>query len=312
MTNNLVRDGLYKGKQIWLDKTTGLKKVDNGALPGRKTPPEQVAAAVNLFYSGLSINEVSRNASPIFNVSPPSKATVYEWVTDYTKLALHETKGMKASTGDTWVCDEQVQRIGGLKYWVWTVMDGDTRYILANHISPTRTIRDVTTLFREAKGNSIGAPKHIITDGMPAYPEGIERVFGGQTKHVVSGGIRAETNNNLSERLQGTIRQRTKVMRGMHSPETARMVMDGWTLHYNLFRPHEGLDNRTPAQTAKIDTPFTNWEDVARRDVQPFSKQRIIRETAMRQERIMGQEMRNKPILPTGPVLGTRRRRGLV
>ncbi len=168
--------------------------------------------------------------------------------------------------------------------WVWTVMDADTRYILANHISPTRTIRDVVILFGEAKRNSATLPQRVVTDGMPAYPDGIERVFGGRLRHLKSGGLRAETNNNLSERLQGTIRQRTKVMRGMHSPASARMVMDGWTLHYNYMRPHMALKDRTPAEKAELERPFTNWEDVARMDVRPFSRERALREQRLRPE----------------------------
>ncbi len=39
--NRYVRYGTYKGKQIWLDKTTGIRHVDNGAMFGRKTRPEQ-------------------------------------------------------------------------------------------------------------------------------------------------------------------------------------------------------------------------------------------------------------------------------
>lgn len=263
-----------KGRQVYWCKPCRKRFIVTANMPGRRIKPEQVGAAVSLFYSGLSINEISRDQVPIFDTTPPSKASVYEWVTDYTKLALRDTKNLKAHTGDTWVCDEQVQRIGGKKAWVWTVMDSDTRYILASHISPTRTIRDVVVLFGEAKRNSANLPKWVITDGMPAYPDGIERVFGGNVSHVRSGGIRAATNNNLSERLQGTIRQRTKVMRGMHSMETARMVMDGWTLHYNYFRQHEALRNTTPASQADIQSPFNSWEDVARLDVRPFSYKR--------------------------------------
>ena len=85
-------------------------------------------------------------------------------------------------------------------------------------------------------------------------------------------------NNNLSERLQGTIRQREKVMRGLKSLRSAQLVMDGWALHYNYFRPHESLGDRTPAQAARIDRPFKNWEDVARLDVRPYSQIRVKHE----------------------------------
>ena len=81
-------------------------------------------------------------------------------------------------------------------------------------------------------------------------------------KHVQSEGIRAELNNNLSERLQGTYRQRTKTLRGLDNAESGQVYLDGWTLTDNLFRLHEALDNKTPASAAKVSTPFKSWESV--------------------------------------------------
>jgi hypothetical protein len=33
-------------------------------------------------------------------------------------------------------------------------------------------------------------------------------------------------------------------------------------MHYNFFRPHMSLGDRTPAQVAGIRFPFRNWKDV--------------------------------------------------
>ena len=74
--------------------------------------------------------------------------------------------------------------------------------------------------------------------------------------------------------LQGTIRQREKVMRGLKSQETAQLFLDGWALHYNFFKPHEALKGKPPALAANIKTPLTDWEDIARLDVRPFSRKR--------------------------------------
>lgn len=86
--------------------------------------------------------------------------------------------------------------------------------------------------------------------------------MGGDVQHVQSEGIRAELNNNLSERLQGTYLQRTKTLRGLDNKESGQVYLDGWTLTYNLFREHEALDNKSPASAAKVVTPFESWESV--------------------------------------------------
>ena len=58
-------------------------------------------------------------------------------------------------------------------------------------------------------------------------------------------------------------------MRGLHTPESARLFMDGWLVHYNFFRPHMSLNDRTPASVAGIKFPYRNWKDVVE---QPYEK----------------------------------------
>lgn len=275
--NTLIKYGVSKGGQIYYCKTCGKRFTDNGALPGRRVPPDQVGTAISLFYSGLSISEIARHLADIYEIPPPSKATIYEWATDYTRLAINTMESHKAKVGDKWVADEMVVKIGGENYWNWNVMDVKTRYILASHLSKTRTIRDAQAVFTKAKANSMTIPTEIKTDRLKAYDEGIERVFGGDTKHVKADGIRAEVNNNLSERLQGTFRQRIKVLRGLHSKQTAQLFLDGWVINYNLFRPH-GTIEKTPAAAAGITLKVEEWEDFAKRDVSPFTQVRVLKE----------------------------------
>jgi putative transposase len=272
-TGDIIKYGTRKGTQIYKCKPCNVKFTGSGAMPGRRIPPDQVGAAVSMFYRGLSLAEIQRTFEHVYDFKP-STGSIYEWVVDYTRLALQEMRVFKPRTGDTWVADEMVLRIGGRKYWNWNVMDADSRYLLAAYLSPTRTTRDAETLFRRARANATRTPDRIVTDRLASYIDGIERVFGGDTRHVQSGGIRAEVSNNLSERMQGTIRQRAKVMRGLKRRDTAQLVMDGWALHYNVFRPHESIGDRTPASVAGVEAPFASWEDVARLDVRPFSHKR--------------------------------------
>ena len=253
--------------------------------PRRRFPPDQVGTAVGLFYGGMPISKISQNMANIYEIPPPSKATIHEWLTDYTRLALDTVKPLKAETGDEWVADEMVVKVGGKNFWNWNVMDASTRFILASYLSPNRTTREAETVMRRAMEASENLPKTIKTDRLKSYVDGIERVFGGDVQHIQSQGIRAEVNNNLSERLQGTFRQRTKVLRGFQSRETGQLFLDGWVLDYNYFRPHESLRGRTPADVAEIDAGFEEWEDFAKLDVRPFSRIRVKNELKRRQLR---------------------------
>jgi len=67
----------------------------------------------------------------------------------------------------------------------------------------------------------------------------------------------------MSERLQGTIRVRTKVMRGMETEGTAKLLIDGFRLHYNHIKPHSGIGNKTPASKVGFHFVFHDWVEVA-------------------------------------------------
>ncbi len=275
---DIVKYGTYKGRQRYFCNACQRKFADTNALPGKRFPAEQVGAAVGMFYRGLSTQEIGQQLAQQYSIPAPSKSTVYRWVTEYTRYALKQTGSAKATTGNTWVADETVIKVGGKNYWLWDVMDVRSRYILASRLSATRYTKDAEIVFRQAAQQASHPPKVIVTDRLRSYIDGIERVFGSDSKHVQSGGIRAEINNNLSERLQGTVKQRTKVMRGLQNRETAQQVIDGWAFHYNYFKPHESLKGKTPAEVAKATSPFANWEDVARHEPvfeQPLRERRL-------------------------------------
>ena len=201
----------------------------------------------------------------MFDIPEPSKATVFEWVGDYSARALDAMKGRKARTSDEWVADEMQVKVGGQKYWLWNVMDSRTRFILAAHLSKKRDAHAARALMRKGAMNAWELPKTIKTDRLKSYISAIEDLFGADVKHIQSDGITAEVNNNLSERLQGTFRSRTKTMRGMDSRASGQAYLNGWVLSYNLFREHESLKGKTPAEAAKVHAPFKSWEEAVER-----------------------------------------------
>jgi len=132
-------------------------------------------------------------------------------------------------------------------------------------LSQTVELRlDVAVVMRRAWQRADKAPKFIVSDGMTAYPDGIERVFGADSKNIRAYGLTDEINTNIIERFHGTMKDRTKVLRGFKTIDTAQLILDGFLVHYNFFRPHMSLEDRTPAEVASVDAPVKNWTDVVR------------------------------------------------
>jgi hypothetical protein len=107
-------------------------------------------------------------------------------------------------------------------------------------------------------------PKVVMTDKLAAYLDGIELAFGADAEHKQGSPFSVQTNTNFIERFQGTLKDRTKVLRGLKKPETAKKFIEGWLIHYNYFRPHISLKGRTPAQKAGIILSTNNWLGVVR------------------------------------------------
>jgi hypothetical protein len=58
-------------------------------------------------------------------------------------------------------------------------------------------------------------------------------------------------------------------MRGLKTFESMNEFLQGWVIHYNFFRPHLSLNDRTPAQMAGINFPYHNWKELIEK--QPYS-----------------------------------------
>jgi transposase-like protein len=240
------------------------------------TPADQVSAAVYDYYTGKSIESIRKGMNP-----PPSTATIFEWVNKYTDEAIRATKDYHPKVGDVWVADETFVRVDMKKKtepkvvnpytksrsakWIvfWDVIDADTRYLLASHITSTRGTRDAQALMEKAAKVAGKTPRVVVTDKLKAYLDGVELAFGADTKHRQGAPFEIENNTNLIERFHGTLKARTKVMRALRNKDSAQKFTDGWLVHYNYLREHGSL-GETPAQAAKLDYPFKDWADVCR------------------------------------------------
>jgi putative transposase len=291
-SRNVIKYGHYRGMQRFFCKDCKRKFADNDALPDMKTPIDQVGTAISMYYEGQSLNSICRLLAQIYH-SYPSDSTVYRWIVKFTKQAVNEAENYKPNVGDVWVADETMLDIDGKNVWFWDIIDAKTRFLLASRLSRSRTIKDAALLMNEAKRRAGKSPKTILTDKLAAYLDGIELVFGADTKHIQSKPFTVENNTNYIERFHGTLKDRTKIMRGLKDIKSARLITEGWLLYYNYLRPHESLKGKAPAEVAGIKYPYHNWQEVvAKREVITPAKvsvtsTMIIPELAPKFKRIM-------------------------
>lgn len=260
---NVVKNGRRNNVQYYLCRECGRGFVHNKALPRGKYPMRNIGSALYQYYAGSSLSDVSGYIEQQTG-NRPSKSAVYNWIMRFSKVAIDEGKQHTPQVGDVWVADETVLHIGGGKYWLWDIIDEKTRFLLATHLSPTRTTKDARELVEAAARKAGKAPTVIRTDFLASYIDAIELAFGADTKHVQSKPFIDRDSTNVIERFHGTLKDRVKVMRDLKTPETANQIVDGWLIFYNYFRPHESLRGKTPADAAKVCFPFKNWLDVVK------------------------------------------------
>ena len=244
------------------------------------------SSALSSYYEGLSINAIRRNLDQQYHVNPSSE-TVFSWVNKYTNEAIGKTKDLHPEVGDTWIADETYVRVDRRKRneaevinpyeatkkdrWVifWDIIDSDTRYLLASLVTTTRGTADAKKLMELAEKRAGKTPKVVVTDSLKVYLDGIEQAYGSETTHKQGSPFDIQNNTNLIERFHSTLKERTKVMRALRNKETTQTFTDGWLLYYNYLKPHMSLDNKTPAETAKLEYPFKNWSDITNQHTKP-------------------------------------------
>lgn len=272
-SNAVVKFGSYKGVQLYYCKSCQRKFKGDTTLFHMKTSPEQISSALRMYYDGMSIKDIKGLLKQEHH-NDPSKKTIYQWVDKYSAIAIKEAKDYHPKVGDIWIADETVLRIGGQNVWMYDIIDDDTRFLLATRMTFARTTHDAEMLMKEAQKKAGKSPKVVVTDRNSSYLDSIELTFGADTDHIQSRPFTTDTHSTQKiERWHETLKERTKVMKGLKTLETAIQFVDCFLVHYNYFRGNEALDNKTPAEEAGIKFPYKDWAEVIR---QPVSKQAEI------------------------------------
>ncbi|MBI3639051.1 MAG: DDE-type integrase/transposase/recombinase [Thaumarchaeota archaeon] len=155
---------------------------------------------------------------------------------------------------DVWRADEMFVKIKGNMKYVYALMDDETRFWIAKQVSDTKYKEDITPMFAQGKILAGKKPMVLVTDGAPNFHKAYQKEFytmkSPQTTHIRSITLKGQHNNNKMERMNGEIRDREKVMRGLKKDDTP--IIEGYRIYHNFIRGHQAFDGKTPADMASI------------------------------------------------------------
>ena len=230
-----------------------------------KHNPQAVTTAMQLYFSGESLRNTSRSLR-LLGVQVSHK-TVFMWIKKYTALMEKYLDKITPQVSDTWRADELFLKVHGNMKYLYALMDDQTRFWIAKEVADTKYHADVHRLFKRGRKVAGKAPSKIITDGARNFTAGIESEFWREKKalalvHDRDIRFSGEIHNNKMERLNGEIRDREKVVRGVKREDSPPIT--GLQIYHNYVRPHMGLNGKTPAEAAGIevkgkDTHLRRW-----------------------------------------------------
>ena len=265
-SGNIVKNGIRKNKsgniQRWFCTDCKKRFTANFGFESMRYDESVITGALQMYYSGMSTRDIS-NHYEMLGIEV-SDVTVYNWVSKYSKMVSTYLNGIVPRVGDWFRADEVWIKVAGEQKYLFASMDDDTRYWLASDMAETKFQHNADNLLQLTKLQAGKNPRNFITDGLPAYGKSSKKVFGKKTNHVRHihlTGKRDRDNNNKMERLNGEIRDREKVFRGLKKMDTP--ILEGMKAYYNFTKKHGSLNGKTPAEEAKITVDGKNkWKTI--------------------------------------------------
>ncbi len=248
-----VRHNKHSDIQRFSCKDCGRWFTFNIGFEKMRATPQAITSAMQLYFTGESLRNVQRFLRlQGVNVS---HVAVYKWIKKYVKLMEQYLDQIQPQVSDIWRADELYVKIKGDMKYLFALMDDETRYWIAQEVADTKHKHIARGLFQEGRRVAGKKPKVLITDGLQGYRKAYTKEFWTmkketRTEHIRHIHLAGDMNNNRMERLNGEVRDREKVMRGLKRKDTP--ILKGYQIFHNYIRPHEGLEGKTPAEACGI------------------------------------------------------------
>lgn len=228
----VVKDGKYKrrGKHNhrYRCKRCGYRfvipKADNAVK----------AWAVHMYTkTGITLKQIAEEVKRLFEVVV-SHTTIRNWMLRTTVADNH----VPSAKGAMWHVDETVIHSNKEKWWIWIVLDRESRCVLAWHVSNNRGKKNAKIVLQKAMKTADGPPAVVVSDGYRGYASVINKALGRyKIMHIIESAFGL---NALIERVNREIKKRLKWFKCNVSRELVETLLALWFHDYH-HRFHCGL-----------------------------------------------------------------------
>ncbi len=215
-----------------------------------------------------------------------SESTCYRLLKRHGLVKPAEVVGFKAGKeyhrktrrpNEMWATDGAYLKVVGWGYYyLVTVLDDYSRFILAWRLQPDMTAASLIEVVQEAVEETgmtevpLRDRTSLLSDNGPGY---LSRVFGHYLwllgiRHIVASPYHPQTNGKL-ERYHRTLKEQVKLV--VHeTPSVLEKAVAAFVDYYNHRRYHEGIGNVTPADVyyGRRDEILQRRKEVSKRTLQ--------------------------------------------
>ena len=163
-----------------------------------------------------------------------------------------------------WGSDWTKLLVGGIRWYLLTVIDFFSRLLIAYEVVPTVHAGYVKAVYQaglKSQGISIHSetkPELRVDRGSPNTSGITQKFFESLGAELSFARVRRPTDNALTERFYGTVKQEEIYLVGNYPDEiSAREEIGRYIEFYNHSRPHQTLFNFTPAHVHQLNNKST-------------------------------------------------------
>ena len=210
-----------------------------------------VARTIDDFHSGKSPGAISRSLQGEL-AHPPAQQTVSNRIRKAVASVCKLTQSLNPCLGEKFRIDGMYVKVDVEAAYLHIVIDDATRYMMSYLLTPNKATDDVSEVLREAKRVAGKKPTLLVSDSDWAYRAAWKKELRARnsgwkkTHHHRHVHASYDINNNTMERFNGTVRAFLDRVRGFKRANTR--LLEGFRLHHNHVRPHEGLEGRRRAR----------------------------------------------------------------
>jgi len=252
-----------KKKQRWKCKTCFKLWVVDDGFKKVKTSRELITCCLDLYMNGMSLRKIANHINQ-FSQEKISYRSILNWIIRFSFQLKDFQQNFNLNLSGQYHADEIFIKCKNEQHYFFDMIDKGTRVLLSSVYSKKRDYQSARMLFLKAKHK----PLNLFTDGLQAYSKAFRKVWGSATRKQDGETyirLKADTDkrNNIIERVQGTIRDRIKIMRSFKNPKSAEAILSLFVVWYNFVRVHSGI-NCTPIEKAGIDLQLgeNKWLDL--------------------------------------------------